>query len=235
MSQLPVLMYHNVSDGTAKSKGLTISKEKLEEQFRYLSDNHYATFHLSELESKSDLPERSVVITFDDVTENQLLFAVPLLEQYNLKAVFFIPFSYIGKTDQWNKGSEKIMDMEQLLSINPDVVEFGYHSYLHRRYSELTDAEIEEDFNNCNALILESGLAVYPAVAYPYGNYPKKEPAKTHFKEQLQKHGMKMGLRIGNKVNSFPFKDSFEINRIDVKGQWNLFKFKIRLKFGKLF
>lgn len=235
MGRLPVLMYHNVTPGSNAGKGLTISAQKLEQQLRYLADKKYTTYHLSEIEGKTEIAPKSVIITFDDVTENQLLYALPLLEKYNMKATFFIPFSYVGKTDMWNKGNVKIMSLEQLKSINPEVVEFGYHSYLHRRYADLSSAEITEDFSSCNNYISENKLKVYPAVAYPYGNYPKQEPAKKHFKQLLEKNGIKMGLRIGNRINKFPFTDKYEIQRVDVKGEWGMLKFKLMLKFGKLF
>jgi peptidoglycan/xylan/chitin deacetylase (PgdA/CDA1 family) len=53
----------------------------------------------------STIPPKSVVLTFDDVTENQLL-CLSFTEKYNLKATFFIPFQYIGKADLWNQGKE---------------------------------------------------------------------------------------------------------------------------------
>lgn len=235
MSQLPVLMYHNVTEDPAKSRGLTISTQKLEEQFKYLSDKNYKTFHLSELESIKSLPPKSIVITYDDVTENQLRYAMPLLEKYNLKATFFIPFNYLGKTDQWNDGCEKIMSVDQLQGLDPAIAELGHHSYMHRKYAGLSAAEIKEDFEKCYEVISLNGLNVYQALAYPYGNYPKQEPVKSHFKKQLEKHGIKMAFRIGNRINKFPFPDNYEIQRIDVKGEWSLFKFRLRVKFGKLF
>lgn len=233
MARLPVLMYHNVSGDNTKSKGLTISQEKLEEQFKYLAGN-YTSLHLYELENVKNIAKSNILITFDDVTVNQLEYAVPLLEKYNLKAVFFIPFGYVDKTDEWNKGTEKIMSVEQLKSINGEVVEFGYHSFKHRHYSKLSAIEINEDFTLSKQYIEENDLKVYPAVAYPYGNYPKKGIAKNHFFQLLESNGMKMGFRIGNKINSFPFKNKFEILRIDVKGEDSLLKFRLKLRFGKL-
>ncbi len=235
MQRLPVLMYHNVCEADSQSHGLTISVARLEQQLQYLQSNGYTSYHLSELEGKTLLSSKSVVITFDDVTENQLL-VLPLLEKYKFKATFFIPFHYIGKTDSWNTpGNEKIMTVEQLQSINPEVAEFGYHSYLHRPYARLNTEEINKDFADCKRVIEENALKVYPALAYPYGNYPKSEPENTNFKKLLEANGMKMAFRIGNRVNRFPFPDRYEINRLDIKGHESLFKFKIKLRFGKLF
>lgn len=235
MQRLPVLMYHNVCEADNQSHGLTISVARLEQQLRYLSNNGYTSFHLGELEGKAVLPQKGVIITFDDVTENQLL-AIPLLEKYGFKATFFIPFHYIGKTDSWNTpGNEKIMTTEQLKAINTDIVEFGYHSYLHRQYAKLTEKEINDDFAECRRVISETELKVYPALAYPYGNYPKKGSENSTFKKLLETNEMKMAFKIGNRVNTFPFADPYEINRLDVKGQESLFKFKMKLRFGKLF
>jgi hypothetical protein len=50
----------------------------------------------------------------------------------------------------------------------------------------------------------------------------------------LEKKGIKMAFRIGNRVNSFPLKSKFEMQRIDIKGQDTLLKFKWKLKIGKL-
>ncbi len=226
-------MYHNVSDKESVSNGLTISTQKLEEQFQYLTENDFNSFHLSELESLTGIPQKSVVLTFDDVTENQLLYAIPLLEKYNLKATFFIPFGYIGKTDSWNEGKEKIMSMLELLHLDSRV-ELGLHSFAHKKYETLSESEINEDFDKCFQIVDKNRLKIYKALAYPYGNYPKKEPKKSQFKRVLQHNNVKMGLRIGNKINSFPFKDPHEIMRIDVKGSDSLLKFKLKLRFGKL-
>ena len=233
MTRLPILMYHNISNIEQVSSGLTISVQKLERQLCHLAESGFTTFHLSELENLTAIPQQSIVITFDDVTDNQFLYAVPLLEKYNLKATFFIPFGYIGKTDLWNEGEETIMTMQKLQSLGT-WIELGLHSYAHKKYETLTETQINEDFEKCFKIIEENDLKVYKAVAYPYGNFPKKEPKKTLFKSVLEQNNIKMGLRIGNKINKFPFKNPFEIMRIDIKGEDSLLKFKLKLRFGKL-
>lgn len=233
MTRLPILMYHNISNIEQVSSGLTISVQKLERQLCHLVESGFTTFHLSELENLTAIPQKSIVITFDDVTDNQCIYAVPLLEKYNLKATFFIPFGYIGKTDLWNEGKEPIMTMQKLQSLGT-WIELGLHSYAHKKYETLTETQINEDFEKCFKIIEENDLKVYNAVAYPYGNFPKKEPKKTLFKSVLEQNNIKMGLRIGNKINKFPFKNPFEIMRIDIKGEDSLLKFKLKLRFGKL-
>ena len=233
MSKLPILMYHNVCENDQHSHGLSISASRLESHLRYLRDNYYSSFHLSELENAHTIPEKSVVITFDDVTRNQLLYALPLLIEYNLKATFFIPFGYIGETDKWNEGGEKIMSMSELQSLDSRV-ELAFHSYAHKKYTTMSEDEIKEDFDKCLKIAKDNGLKMYNAVAYPFGNFPKAKAENAGFNTVLREKGIKMGLRIGNRINRFPFKNPFAIERIDIKGQDSLMKFKLKVRFGKL-
>lgn len=233
MSKLPILMYHNITNQGEASRNLTISVEKLEEQICYLIDKGYVFYHLRELNTLQNISKKSIVLTFDDVTLNQLELAVPLLNKYNIKATFFIPFKYIGKTDEWSSGRQQIMTIEQLKGLDENI-ELGFHSYAHKRYSDMSRIEWQSDIDHCKSFMEENQLNVAPFIAYPYGNYPKKNPQKTFFFETLENSGLIFGLRIGNRLNQFPFKNPFEIQRIDIKGEDSLFKFKLKVKFGKL-
>lgn len=227
-------MYHNITSKLDLSSGLTLSVAKFEEQLNYLVKHGFTSYFVSEFENLASIAKKSVVITFDDVTENQLFHALPLLKKYRIKATFFIPFSYIGKTDLWNNGSEKIMSVDQLKLLDATVVELGHHSFFHKRYDSIAKDEIQNDFDKSFQFISENQLKVYTALAYPYGNFPKNEPQKTEFFSLLEKNNIKMAFRIGNRVNNFPFKNKFEINRIDIKGEDSLFSFKWKLRLGKL-
>jgi peptidoglycan/xylan/chitin deacetylase (PgdA/CDA1 family) len=234
MSKLPILMYHNVVEDDAKSLDLSISISKLESHFKFLHENNYTTFHFKDLENLKVLPKKSIILTFDDVTECQLLYAVPLLEKYQLKASFFIPFSFVGNFDYWIEGKEKIMSVEQLKELDSNLIELGHHSFEHRRYGALSKEELEVDFVKCNAFINENQLDIKPVLAYPFGNYSKSIAEFTVFEKIMRENGIKYGLRIGNRVNNFPFKNNYLVKRIDIKGEDNLFRFRLKLKIGKL-
>jgi peptidoglycan/xylan/chitin deacetylase (PgdA/CDA1 family) len=227
-------MYHNITPQADFSIGLTLSEEKFEEQLTYLVKHNFKTYFLSELNNSLAISKKAVILTFDDVTENQLLYAMPLLKKYKIKATFFIPFSFVGGTDSWNNGSEKIMTVDQLKSLDSNYIELGHHSHLHRKYDTLSVKEIQDDLDKSFDFISKNQLNVFPAIAYPYGNYPKKVIQKAAFFDILEKNNIKMALRIGNRPNNFPFKNQFEIQRIDIKGQDNLFVFRWKLRLGKL-
>ena len=234
MGNLPVLMYHQVS--LSKSEGLTIAAEKLEAHFAYLKEKGYRTYHCSELLSLRKLPHhRNVMITFDDGYVDQLELAYPLLKKYGLKATFFIPLKYLGKTDEWNSPSYPIMTATQLRSLDPSVVELGFHSFAHRRYDEMTHNEVEADTKACFEITSEEKLPLSAVLAYPYGRYPRTGTGQLQFEKHLSESLFQLAFRIGNRINKFPFKKPFEVQRLDVKGEYSLKKFKRKLTYGKLF
>ena len=237
MSKLPVLMYHSFTTSSNESNGLTIDVKVFEDQLRYLKSKGYVSLHfkeLQELKSSKDLPKKAVIITFDDVYVNQLDLALPILEKYNIKASFFIPFKFVGKTNLWDEGEKTIMSVEQLKSLNSELIELGMHSYAHGNYKQMSINEIQTDFEQCKAFIADHKLEVINTLAYPYGKYPKKGEANEAFFKCLKNNEVNYGLRIGNRINKFPFKNNYAIQRIDIKGEDSLSKFKMKLRYGKL-
>ena len=234
MAKLPILMYHHVT--TEKGKGLTISIENLEKQFKHLAENGYKTYHFKELSKLKTLPNaKNIIITFDDGYVSQMELALPLLKKYKLKATFFVPLDFLGKTDSWNTSSLQIMTLEQLKSLDPKIVELGFHSFYHKKYTELSNAEIEADTRRCMEFVSENELNFSPVLAYPYGKFPKDKKVNEIFRKILSKNGIEYGLRIGNRINTYPFKKPYEIQRIDVKGEFSMLKFRQKIRFGKLF
>lgn len=230
--KLPILMYHNFCEQEKDSNGLTISYKKFEQQLLYLQQKGYTSYHFSELK-QGIKTKKPIILTFDDVTENQIK-AVSLLQKYGFKATFFIPFAYIAKTDSWHTGKQKIMSIPQLKSLPEKTIELGYHSFAHKRYANLHDTAIEDDFKKCNEIITANKLTVFPVLAYPYGNFPRKKDTFKKFVTILKKNNIQYALRIGNRPAFFPFSHHYKIKRIDCKGYDSFSTFKLKLKIGKL-
>jgi peptidoglycan/xylan/chitin deacetylase (PgdA/CDA1 family) len=98
-AHIPVLMYHKVSTNLADEPDHTlIHLFRFEEQMKYLADNGYTTVDLYDLkeymEGKLSLPDKSVVITFDDGWKT-IQNALPVLKKHKLKATFFIVLEYV--------------------------------------------------------------------------------------------------------------------------------------------
>jgi peptidoglycan/xylan/chitin deacetylase (PgdA/CDA1 family) len=234
---LPILMYHKIS--VTKKNGVTILNSMLEKQFVYLRNNGYQTYFFSEIislmENQMPLPEKAVVLTFDDAYENFRGLGVPLLKKYGFKASVFVPVGQMGKADTWDKGRDVIMKPEMVRSVvGEDCVEIGIHSFLHNSYGEMSVEEMGKDIDNCYQVLESYNIPYVKVLAYPFGSFPKKDKDRNaRMKALFHDKGLALALRIGNRINPWPLPDPYEVKRIDIKGNENFMTFKIKLKKGR--
>ena len=88
---LPIIMYHSLLKDKNLQNDYTISPDLFEADLKYITENGYTTVTVSDLiayvyEDK-DLPDKCIMITFDDGYYNNYYYAYPLLEKYKCKAV----------------------------------------------------------------------------------------------------------------------------------------------------
>jgi len=234
---LPILMYHKVSEH--QTDALTIGTESLNLHFTYLKEKGYNTIFFSEfrkilLEGKT-LPSKTVILTFDDAYQNFRELVLPMLKRFGFKACVFVPVAYMGKTNSWDKGNDRIMSPEELNQISDSgLVEIGLHSFLHRSYGDLALSDMEEDLKNCFSTLSFYHIPYSRVLAYPYGGYPKKDPSlKSQMSELFKTMNLDFALRIGNRINHLPIQKPYEMKRIDIKGTDPFFIFRIKLKKGR--
>ncbi len=167
-SGVPVLMYHYVYTANDKPASLNVnytSDTDLEAQLKYLTDNGYYFPSFTELRAYIDgkiaLPEKSVILTFDDAQYGFLSYGIPLLDKYKVPATSFV----IGV----QSGDEKIKANANSL------IQFQSHSYnMHRPggnighggvISALSKDEIVKDLKTSFEQVGNSN-----AFAYPFGD-----------------------------------------------------------------
>ena len=99
--RVPIVMYHSVLK--SRTGKYIVSPEQLEQDLKYIQERGYETIVMADLieyvENGRELPERPIMLTFDDGYYNNLHYVVPLLEKYNMRAVI----SVVGKyTDDYS-------------------------------------------------------------------------------------------------------------------------------------
>lgn len=89
--KLPVIMYHSLLKDEKLQNDYTVSPTLFENDLKYLTENSYTTVVVKDLTDyvygKKSLPEKCIMLTFDDGYYNNYYYALPLLEKYNCKAV----------------------------------------------------------------------------------------------------------------------------------------------------
>lgn len=98
---LPVLMYHDILKNPATHGEHTISPGDFEADLKYLKEKGYQSIVIQDLVDYVTegiaLPSKPVLITFDDGHFNNVYYAQPLLEQYDMQAVIFVVGAYCEK------------------------------------------------------------------------------------------------------------------------------------------
>lgn len=136
--KVPIIMYHSILK--SKSGDYIVSPETFEEDLQYIKEKGYTTIVISDLieyvYNNTPLPEKPIIITFDDGYYNNYGYAIPLLKKHDMKAVISIVGEYtdtFSKTDEanLNYGYLRWIDIAKL--VDEDTVEFQNHTYnLHK-------------------------------------------------------------------------------------------------------
>ncbi|ARS35364.1 polysaccharide deacetylase family protein [Pontibacter actiniarum] len=103
--EVPILCYHQIRDWTATDSELAktyiVPEERFREQIKMLADSGYHTVSPDELmaylTTGAYLPEKPIMLTFDDTNLTQYEVAAPELEKYGFKGVFFVMTVSLGR------------------------------------------------------------------------------------------------------------------------------------------
>ncbi len=104
---LPILAYHRIGQPAKDSRlpGLYVPQPEFRWQMAYLSQAGYHSLHVNEFLSilyrESPLPERAVLIAFDDGSKSVLHSAYPVLEKYGMTALVSLVTNCIGGESNW--------------------------------------------------------------------------------------------------------------------------------------
>lgn len=214
-TKIPILLYHNfvtaVPDSDPDNFNYINTPESFEENIKTLLENGYTIISMKELADsdagKIELPQKPIIITFDDGYYSNYEYIYPILKQYNVKASIFIITDKIGQEIDEIRylGWEECLEMQ-----NSGLVEIFSHSKKHVFYDRLPVRELRDDVIESYEIIEKKlGKQDLKVFAYPYGAYTK-ETVRT-----LQNNGIDFQIYdIG--INNFKNLDRKFIKRINI-------------------
>ncbi len=105
-TQVPIIMYHSILKNSNRGKYI-VTPSAFEEDLKYLNKNGYTAIVFQDLidyvYEGTDLPEKPVILTFDDGYYNNYVYIYPLLKQYDSRAVISIVGAY---TDLYTENAD---------------------------------------------------------------------------------------------------------------------------------
>jgi hypothetical protein len=174
----PIKVRQNYEDNLPSL--LFVTLENFTMQMEYLYENHYHTLTLDEIRNyyynQASLPEKSVLLTFDDCYQSIAHYAYPILKKYGFHGVSFVVTGWLNiQTTPFQPEKSVCLTQKELAQMN-DVFEYANHTDLfHTRSNtftsmmmETTNMEIFEDLDRCNSNPIIGANDVF---AYPFGLY----------------------------------------------------------------
>ena len=163
---LPVLMYHSI--GYEKGNTVRLPKEKFKEQMHYLKDNDYVTLSLNEaydfFVSNKPIPEKALVLTFDDGYLDNYTEAFPILKELNFKATIFVITDLIDKTPGY-------LNIEQLKELQANEIDIQSHTVHHEHLKQLSYDTQMKTLKDSKDFLQKTLSKKIQYLAYPYGEY----------------------------------------------------------------
>jgi peptidoglycan/xylan/chitin deacetylase (PgdA/CDA1 family) len=162
---IPILMYHSIE--YEKDNGLRIPKEKFRAQMQYLKDNKFTPISLDELYNamifNKQIPEKPIVITFDDGYVDNYINAYPILKEFNFKATIFMVSGCINSPSYLNEN--------QLRELEQNNIDIESHSANHVRMNELNYEEQKNELSVSKSVLEKVLKKEIKYFAYPYGRF----------------------------------------------------------------
>ncbi|MEZ4516515.1 MAG: polysaccharide deacetylase family protein [Chloroflexota bacterium] len=218
--KVPILMYQYIStppeDADVYRQDLSVTEEAFAEQMAYLRDNGYTTIDLYDLSlaitNQGELPEKPIILTFDDGYADNYQNAFPVLAANGQKGVFFVITGFI------DEGREGYMTWDMVEEMAAAGMRIESHSRTHPDLTTMSrDGLIWEIMGSQETLAAHIGYTPR-YFCYPGGDYNEDTIA------MLQELDF-WGATTTASGSWHGFDDRFEWSRIRMRNSTSLAEF----------
>ena len=173
---IPVLLYHYVGAEAPDYPYLNVATPEFSRQMKELRERGYRSVSLGDLTaymqgSPVKLPEKPVLITFDDGYEDNYTQAFPVLKQEGFRAAIFMVQSNFNRKNRLSV--QQIQEMEQA------GIEIGSHTRSHPNLTKLAASALEQEVGQSRRGVERLAGRPIDSFAYPGGFYNLEVLEKT--------------------------------------------------------
>ncbi len=235
-----ILMYHMITEPVAGARfnGLRVSPSLFERQLRWLKDNGWQSFTMSELlEQGGRLPDKAFAITFDDGYADNFEQALPLLQRYGFKATLYLvvdrhnrDWSRARKAhhdDNELKGIAKLTDGQVEALLASGCFELGAHSLTHPNFLTLDDTALQYELVESKRQLEHRFKAPVRSFAYPFGLY---RPEQVRF---VRDAGYDSAVTVREGIDNPYDWNPHELARVKISGRDGMLAFRLRMRTGR--
>jgi peptidoglycan/xylan/chitin deacetylase (PgdA/CDA1 family) len=177
--RVAVLSYHKVGPPSpgAWETWFYVSESIFVRQLHWLKDNHWSAITIEQfiqgLSDPNSLPEKSVLLTFDDGYRSLLTVVGPILQSMKIPGVVFVPTDLVGTTNVFDKDvepTEPLADWDELKKLQSMGLAIESHTATHPRLSKVSPAQRREELLRSRDAIQRRLSRAPVTLAYPYGD-----------------------------------------------------------------
>ncbi|MEW2495719.1 polysaccharide deacetylase family protein [Streptomyces nodosus] len=195
--RVPILMYHSVAaEPSRATRALSVTPEAFARQMERIAETGHTPVTTAELARSwregAPLPERPVLITFDDGYEGVHRHALPVLVRHGFVATLFVSTGWIRGAHDTGGGLDTMLDWDQIRALAGAGAEIGGHSHTHPQLDQLDDQTLRSELVHCREIIADE-LGGFPvSFAYPYGYSSRR------VRRMVRETGYRQSLAVGN-------------------------------------
>jgi peptidoglycan/xylan/chitin deacetylase (PgdA/CDA1 family) len=211
--EVPVLCYHNIRDFNTNASGMiktyTVKPAAFAEQMKALSDAGYHTILPNQLREyllhDAPLPEKPVMITFDDTRGEQFSIGASEMDKYGFKGVFFVMTVSINRPNYLTK--------DQIKNLSDTGHVIAAHTWDHHMVTKYTGDDWNTQLVKPKKKLEDITGKPIDNFAYPFGLWNKEAITK------VKESGYQMAFILSTKRDSID--PVYTIRRIIVSGTWS--------------
>lgn len=221
---VPILMYHALAHRPAPSvRALSVSPDAFAEQLALLGERGFTPLTTAQLAAVwrggGRLPERPVLITFDDGYEGVHRHALPALARHGFAATLFVSTGWLRGPYDVGGAPDTMLDWDQVRQLAAGGVEIGGHSHTHPQLDQLDDARLGHEAARCREIVTAELGAPPVSFAYPYGYSTRR------VRRAVRAAGFTQSLAVGNAAARRP-QGPYALNRLTVRRSTTLTEFE---------
>lgn len=178
---------------------------------------------LAGLDDPAALPERSVLITFDDGFRCVLDVAAPRMRSLGFPGVMFVPTDYVGRTNEFDlhtsQPQEPLCSWDELRALERQGVSIQSHGAAHRAFSDLSPGEADHELRRSKAVLEEGLQRPVEVFAFPYGDGGTDKATMSH---ALADAGYRAGFLYGGGPFRLPQETPYRLARLAMGAETDL-------------
>jgi peptidoglycan/xylan/chitin deacetylase (PgdA/CDA1 family) len=175
-TSVPIVLYHSVTDrDDGPMRRYTLTPAAFGAHMRWVAEQGFSTLTVSEYAAarrgERALPDRPLLVTFDDGYADFLDGAAPVLADHGIRATLYVTTAPVGERRRGTIAGRPMLTWEELRQVGDLGVEVGGHGHDHASLDLLPPREAVRQVTTCKRLIEERLGAEARSFAYPHGHY----------------------------------------------------------------